>query len=169
MQVCWLDILILVPLLVGLVRGIMRGLVIELMAVLAVILGFWGARLFGPAFAEWLMEVDHYLYFEMPRRIAILVAYVLLFVGITVVMTLVGKWLTRFFKAIHIAWVNHLLGAVLGTLKWSVIVLVLVFIVGQLDAQFQFMPRKLKADSQLYEPALKAANTCWLKIKTTSL
>ena len=168
MNICWLDIVIVVPLLIGLVRGIMRGLVIELMAVLAVILGFWGARVWGPDFAEWLMDVDHYLYFEMSKTIAICVAYALLFVAITVVLTLLGKWLTRFFKAIHVAWVNHLLGAILGTLKWAVIVLVLVFIVGQLDAQFGIMPRKLKADSQLYEPALKTADTCWLKIKDTS-
>ena len=43
----WLDIVILLPLLIGIVRGVMRGLITEVIAILAVILGFIGAKIWG--------------------------------------------------------------------------------------------------------------------------
>ena len=52
----WLDILILLPLLIGLVRGLMKGLIVEVTSIVAIILGFFGAKWWSAAFASWLMQ-----------------------------------------------------------------------------------------------------------------
>lgn len=154
MNICWLDIVIALPLLIGLVRGIMRGLVKEIMAVAAVILGYFGARMWGGAFSAWIT-----VQFAWPEPVCNLVAYSLLFLGIAVVINIAGSLLSRLLKAISLGWANRLLGAVSGAAKWAVIVLVVIFLVGQADAQWHLLPPSLHESSLLYDPALSIANS----------
>ena len=149
----WLDIVILLPLLVGIVRGVMRGLITEVIAILAVILGFIGAKLWGPPFSAWLMNQ-----FTWPQPVCDAVAYALLFLAIAVALTIAGKLLSKLLKAISLAWVNRLLGATFGLLKWGLIVLAIVFCVNKLDQQFNFIQPELKKQSIIYPEAVKLAD-----------
>lgn len=152
-KICWLDVIILLPLLFGLIRGLMRGLVTELNAVLAVLLGVLGSRLCGADFATWIVTKTSW-----PQAVANVIAYVLLFLSIAIVLTLLGKVFQKLLKKINLGWVNRLLGGICGTIKWSVIVLVLIWITGQLDTNFKLMPTDLKQQSRLYQPALDTAD-----------
>ena len=156
---CWLDAVILLPLIYGLVRGLMRGLVTELIAILAVVLGVVGTRIWGMQFAHWLLAQ-----FTWPEAVCNVVAYTLLFLGIVIVCNILGKLISRLLKAIHLGWVNRLLGAFFGTVKWAIIVLALVFIVSSLDEQFHFIKPSLKEASLTYNPAVHAANDCVSKL-----
>lgn len=160
MSVSYIDILILLPLFIGLVRGLMRGLVSELVAILAVILGVVGARLWGAAWSAWLTTQ-----FAWPEPVCDVVAYSLLFLGIAVLLNLVGRGFSKLLRAIHLGWLNRLCGAVFGTLKWMVIVLVLVFLVNRLDQQFHFIKDEVKQQSVTYQPAVQAAETCLGKLR----
>ena len=149
----WLDIVILLPLLVGIVRGVMRGLITEVIAILAVILGFIGAKLWGQVFSSWLLNQ-----FTWPQPVCDAVAYALLFLAIAVALTIAGKLLSKLLKAISLAWVNRLLGATFGLLKWGLIVLAIVFCVNKLDQQFNFIQPELKQQSIIYPEAVKLAD-----------
>ncbi|MBR1923640.1 MAG: CvpA family protein [Paludibacteraceae bacterium] len=153
MNICWLDIVIALPLLIGLVRGIMRGLVSELTAIAAVLLGYLGTRMWGKAFSAWMIGQ-----FAWPEPVCNIVAYSLLFLGITLALNVVGSLLSKLLKAIHLGWLNRLLGAVFGTAKWAVVILILVYLVGQMDAQWHLIPQTLHSQSVLYDPALQLAN-----------
>lgn len=159
----WLDAIILLPLLVGLVRGLMRGLVTEFIAILAVILGCVGAKIWGGQFSTWIMQQ-----FTWPQTICDVVAYVLLFLGIAIVLNLFGRLFTHLLKAIHLGFINRLLGGIFGALKWSIIVLTLVFVTDKLDQQFHFMKSELKQDSVTYQPAVQSANACLSFIRSES-
>lgn len=152
MNICWLDIVIALPLLIGLVRGIMRGLVSELTAIAAVLLGYLGTRMWGKAFATWIVGQ-----FAWPEPVCNIVAYSLLFLGITLALNVLGSLLSKLLKAIHLGWLNRLLGAVFGTAKWAVVILILVYLVGQMDAQWHLIPQTLHQQSVLYDPALRLA------------
>lgn len=165
MPFSWIDILIALPLLYGLIVGIRRGLVTEFLAIAAVVAAFVGARLWGPMAVPWVLKAGTAVHLNMPQQVAVVIAYAGIFALIAIVLNLVGKWLTKFFETIHIGWVNHLLGAIFGVLKWGIIVLVLVFIVGQIDSYFAILPAHLKAESRLWEPALRSANWCWQYIQ----
>lgn len=159
----WLDAIILLPLLIGLVRGLMRGLVTEFIAILAVILGCVGAKIFGTQFAAWIMQQ-----FTWPETVCNVVAYVLLFLGIAIVLNLFGRLFTRLLKAIHLGFVNRLLGGVFGALKWSIIVLSLVYITDQLDEQFHFIKEDIKKSSITYNPSVQSAHACLSFIRSES-
>lgn len=152
-NISYIDVLILLPLAVGLVRGLMRGLVTELVAILAVVLGVVGARLWAPQFRLWILSN-----FTWPESVASVVAYTLLFLAVAIACNWVGKWLSRLLRAIHLGWLNRLLGGLFGALKWAIIVLVMVFIVSSLDDQFHFLKPEAKSQSVCYRHAVYAAN-----------
>lgn len=151
----WIDVLIFLALGFGLVRGLMKGLVTELIAILAVVLGVIGARIWGMTFAHWIL-----VQFTWPEAVCEVVAYVLLFLGITIAANIVGSLTTRLMKAIHLGWLNRLLGGVFGCAKWAVVVLVLVFLVDTLDSHFRFIKSDIKKSSITYGPAVHTAHAC---------
>jgi len=159
-NICWLDIIILLPLLYGLIRGLMRGMITELNAVLSLVLGIIGARIWGPALALWIQNTSHW-----HIQLCSILAYVTIFLAIAIVLNLVGAAFSKLLKAIKLGWVNRLLGGVFGILKWALIVLVLVFVTGQIDKQFQILPNDLKQQSIVYQPALDSANHIWKQVK----
>ena len=144
----WLDIIILLPLLIGLVRGLMKGLVIEITSIVAIILGVLGSRLWGAMFATWLLRQ-----FAWPESVCVVLAYALLFVGISILLHLVAKLLTKLFKKVSLGWLNRLLGGLFGIIKWGIIVLAIVLCIHQLDKQFNFIQKDLKQKSVVYMQA----------------
>ncbi len=159
----WLDIVILLPLLIGLVRGTMRGLITEIIAIAAVILGFIGAKIWGKVFSAWLLTQ-----FTWPQPVCDAVAYALLFLGIAIALNIVGRLLSKLLKAIKLAWVNRLLGATFGVIKWGLIVLAIVFCVNKLDEQFKFLQPELKKQSIIYSEAVKLADQALDYVKTAT-
>ena len=156
----WLDIIILLPLLIGLVRGLMKGLVIEITSIVAIILGVLGSRLWGAMFATWLLRQ-----FAWPESVCVVLAYVLLFLGISILLHLVAKLLTKLFAKVSLGWLNRLLGGLFGTLKWGIIVLVMVLCIHQLDKQFEFIHKDLKQQSVVYMQAAPLAEKMWVEVK----
>ena len=105
----WLDVLIVLPLLFGLVRGLMRGLVSEVIAIAVVVLGALGSRMWATQFSAWLLRQ-----FAWPTEVCDVVAYILLFLAIAIVLSILAKLLHKFLRAIHLGWANRLLGGVFG-------------------------------------------------------
>lgn len=160
----WLDVVILLPLLIGLVRGFMKGLITEIIAILAVVLGFLGAKLWGQPFSAWICQQ-----FTWPQTICDAVAYALLFLGITLALNIVGRLISKLLKAIHLGWMNRVLGAVFGVAKWALVVLAVVFCVNKLDTQFQFLKPEIKSSSLLYPTAVKYADKALDYIQSANL
>jgi membrane protein required for colicin V production len=156
----WLDIIILLPLLIGLVRGLMRGLFAELTAILAVIFGLIGTKLWGTTFTIWLIKQ-----FAWQEAICSVVAYVLLFLGITIVLHLIAMLISKLFKAVHLDWLNRLGGGAFGVAKWAVIVLMLVLCLHRLDDQFHFFKEDLKQQSTIYNYTTPLSEKLWAKTK----
>jgi membrane protein required for colicin V production len=156
----WLDIIILLPILIGLVRGLMKGLVIEIASIVAIVLGYIGSRLWGAMFAAWLIKQ-----FSWPETVCMVVAYALLFIGISLLLHILARALSKLFQKVSLGWLNRLLGGVFGTLKWAIIVLTLVLCVHRLDEQFQFIQPDLKEQSIIYMQAAPLSEKMWAEIK----
>ena len=156
----WLDIIILLPLLIGLVRGLMKGLVIEIASIVAIVLGYIGSRLWGAMFAAWLIKQ-----FSWPETVCMVVAYALLFIGISLLLHILARLISKLFQKVSLGWLNRLLGGIFGTLKWAIIVLTLVLCVHRLDEQFQFIQPDLKEQSIIYMQAAPLSEKMWAEIK----
>ena len=130
----WLDVILLLPLLVGLVRGFMRGLISEIIAIVVVIFGVLGAKWWAPPFSQWIL-----CQFAWPQGVCDVVAYVLLFLGIAIVLSLIARGLNKFLRAVHLGWANRLFGGVFGVAKYGIIVLVAVFAMEHTDQSFHWI------------------------------
>ena len=134
MQVNWLDVLLLLPLLVGLVRGLMRGFISEVIALVVVVLGVLGARLWVKPLSAFILAQ-----FAWPQGVCDVVAYTLLFLAIAIALSILARLLNKFLRAIHLGWANKLLGALFGIIKYGVIVLVVVFIMDKTNQSFHWL------------------------------
>ncbi len=156
----WLDILILLPLLIGLVRGLMKGLIVEVSSIVAILLGFFGAKYWSAAFASWLMQQ-----FDWSETACIVVAYALLFAGIALGLNIVARLLSKLFQKIQLGWLNRLLGGIFGTAKWGIVIVALVLCVHNLDKQFQFIQPELREKSVVYTTITPYAEQAWEELK----
>jgi membrane protein required for colicin V production len=138
----------------------MKGLVIEITSIVAIILGVVGSRLWGAMFATWLLRQ-----FAWPESVCVVLAYALLFLGISILLHLVAKLLTKLFKKISLGWLNRLLGGLFGIIKWGIIVLAIVLCIHQLDKQFNFIQKDLKQKSVVYMQAAPLSEKMWVEVK----
>lgn len=156
----WLDIIILLPLLIGLVRGLMKGLIVEVTSIVAIILGFLGAKWWSAAFASWMMQQ-----FEWSETACIVVAYALLFAGIALGLNIVARLLSKLFQKIQLGWINRLFGGLFGIAKWGIVIIALVLCLHNLDKQFQFIKPELREKSVVYTTLTPYAEKAWQEIK----
>ncbi len=151
-----LDIILLLPIVYGLIRGIFRGLVGELTAIVAVVAGVVCAKCFAPELSIRLTQI-----FTWSQQVCELLAYVLIFLVVTVGLHLLGKLLSRVLRAISLGWLNHLLGCLFGGLKWALIVSVLINCFNLLDARFHLLKPEVKKQSVSYQPLERLAAVTW--------
>ena len=143
----WLDVLLLLPLLLGLVRGLMRGLISEIIAIVVVILGVLGSRLLTPSFSAWILSQ-----FAWPQEVCDVVAYVLIFLAIAILLSLLARVLNKFLRAIHLGWANRLLGAAFGVAKYGIIVLIVVFAMDRTNQAFHWLDESPVVKSSVVYP-----------------
>lgn len=149
----WLDAILLFVLLIGLIRGCMKGIIVELTAILAVIIGIVGARMWTHDVAAWFV-----MQFSWNMEIARVLAGIILFVGIALALTIIGRLLTRLMKAIHLGMINRILGGLFGAIKYAIILLFVVWCTNQLDLRLHFLDANLKAQSVVYTTTVQAAD-----------
>lgn len=156
----WLDILILFPLLIGLVRGLMKGLIVEVASIVAIVLGFLGARYWSAVCASWLMQQ-----FAWSETACIVLAYAVLFASIALGLNIIARLLSKLSQKIQLGWVNRLFGGLFGIAKWGIVIVALVLCLHNLDKQFQFISKELKEQSVVYSSITPYAEQAWEEIK----
>ena len=156
----WLDILILFPLLIGLVRGLMKGLIVEVASIVAIVLGFLGAKYWSGIFANWLS-----LQFQWDDVACSVIAYAILFAAIALVLHIFARMLSKFFQKIALGWLNRLLGGIFGAAKWGIVIMTIVLCLHHLDKQFHFLSSELTRQSVVYNYLTPYAEKAWEEIK----
>ena len=132
-----IDIGIAIILAIGLVRGLMKGFILELTSLLSVILGIVGAFFFADVVESYVLQ-----YLDWDAKYIQLTAFVLTFLIIVILVSLIGKALTKLANAIALGMLNRLAGGVFGLLKMTLIVLVLVLVLNTINKKTGFLENK---------------------------
>ena len=120
----WLDFLVLTIVFASVLWGIYRGLVREAVSVAAWVLAFLGANLFAGPLGETLPEA-------LPTpEIRVLAAFVLLFIAILAICTLLGRMLAKLVRVAGLGELDRSLGGVFGLARALLIVLAIALIAG---------------------------------------
>ena len=150
----WLDVILVLPLLVGLIRGLMRGLISEIIAIAVVVLGVLGSRWGAPGFSAWLLSQ-----FAWPEQVCDVVAYMLIFLAIAIVLSILAKLLYKFLRAIHLGWANRLLGGMFGLAKYALIVLIAVFAMNKTNEVYHWLDESPIVKTSIVYPHMVKACT----------
>ena len=147
-----LDILILVPVAVGLLTGWRSGLVRQLVGLAglaaAVILGIRYASSVGHPIVDFL---------GLGATYANIAGFIAVFCGIYLVVVIVMRITMAMVEGFQLRGLNHFLGAVLGGLKWTLIVGAIL-----MGLEFWHLPpRELRDNSVLYPYVMQVMDSAW--------
>lgn len=143
----YFDIIILIPLLWAGYRGFTKGVIIEVVSILAFVLGIWGAIHFSD-------YIGDYVHDNINKKYEPVISFSIIFVAIVVGVFILGKLLEKVVNLAQLKLANKVAGAAFGVGKIVLILSFLVIIINQYDAKFHFVPKEVKEDSLLYDPLM---------------
>ena len=142
-----LDIILAALLLFGLVRGFIKGFFVEVTSLVALAIGLFGAIHFSYFAADFLKDkVD---WTEKYIQIA---AFASTFVIIVILISLLGKILTKIADTASLGIVNKIFGGAFGFAKIGLILSVVLIVFNKLNKTIPFVNQQNFEASVLYKP-----------------
>lgn len=142
-----LDIIFIIPIIWFAFRGFSKGLIIGITTLVALILGIYLSIRFSGIVATFLMSN-----FDWDEKYIPIISFAITFVGVVIVIYLLGKILEKFIDMIALGFINKLLGGMFGIVKAVILLSVIIYIINSFDGQQKVFTGKLQQGSILYEP-----------------
>ena len=161
MEISWLDIVILLPIVYGLGHGLLRGFVRELTSIIAILGGVLAGKFFAPKVASMLLGA-----LNIPERAALFIAYAVLFIGVALLCKMLAKAFTRFLRKVDLNWLNRLAGAVFGAAMWALIMSLVLNLISFLEPYYPVIKPEAKQESRLYQPTHDLASVAKSQLDT---
>jgi membrane protein required for colicin V production len=158
-----LDLFLLIPITLGFIFGLFKGLIKELISLVAIVLGIYGAKLFAPFVSDILINK-----FSFSPTTAHPTAYIILFIAIGIGLLLAANAIDKIFSSLSLGGLNKLLGGIFGGLKYALIVSVLLNVFDALDSRFNIIKHQTKENSIAYKPLMKFGPILWEETKLHS-
>ena len=151
-----LDIILAVPMLVFIFFGWKKGLVREVATLVGLLAGIWAAVHLSQLVAELIgLEGEN----------AILIAFLVCFVGALVLAWLLGRLVEGLLKVTKLSILNRIAGAVLGMVKALCILAVLLNSVVMFDKNHILLKPDATEESVLYKPVYSTGNRLTASLK----
>ena len=142
-----IDIIILIALGAGVIIGFMKGSIRQLASILGLIVGLLAAKALYTSLAVKLCPTV-----TDSMTVAQILAFVIIWIAVPLIFTLVASVLTKAMEAVSLGWLNRLLGAGLGALKYLLLVSLVVCVIQFIDTDSQLISQTKKEESLLYYP-----------------
>ena len=155
-----LDIVLGVLLLYGLYQGIKNGFFVELSSLISLILGIYIALKFSD-FAKGVLSV--FVHWN-PKTIQI-VAFVITFIAVIIMMSLLAKFLTGIADFAQLGWINKLGGGFFRILKTILIVSIFLNLFEKINFNNSFAEKETLDKSMFYRPIQKTAGFIYPSIE----
>lgn len=150
----FLDIILIIPLLWAGYRGFRRGFIIEVFGLLALVAGIYGAIHFSD-FAAGVIQEN----LDMKSDYVPIAAFALTFIGIVIIVHLLGRALTKVIDMAALGMLNRVGGVFFSVAKMLVIMSFVVLIFHSVDEKMQLLSDESKQESTLYPFHMNVALT----------
>ncbi|MFI5220370.1 MAG: CvpA family protein [Bacteroidia bacterium] len=148
-----LDVIISLPLLWGAYRGFKRGLIFEVFMIIGLVLGLYIAFKFSNLINGLVSKT-----ISANSAVIPYLSFIIVFAAILLIVILLAKFLEGVLSTGSLNVLNKVAGAVLGLIKFALIVSVLLWSFKALEPHWNFINPATKKESLLYEPVLKTAS-----------
>ena len=159
MTMNYLDLIIGLPIVLLAISGYRKGLIKELASVAALILGIYFAIYFSDVVAVWLADT-----FDMGHRWVFIAAFIITFIGVVLLVSLIGRLLDKVASLAALGFLNRLAGLIFGFFKGALIMSVLIMVFNMIDSNSSILKNDLKNESFLYQPVERIAPFIIIKI-----
>jgi membrane protein required for colicin V production len=112
----------------GSFRGFSKGLIVEMSSLLAIFLGFTTGINFDDLISNFL-----YTTFNIEFSLLKIFVFLIIFFITYSLVILVAKSITKFIKVVNLGLLNSLFGGIFGLTKWSLLFIVLVWIIHSIE------------------------------------
>jgi membrane protein required for colicin V production len=119
----WMDWLLIAFFVASIANGFQEGLVRMGIGMMALIAGFFLASWFGGMAGGWVMSYVH------AKPLALIIGYLMVFIGVLLVGTLIGALIARMLKLVGLSWMDRILGGAFGVVRGFVVVTVVAMVV----------------------------------------
>ena len=140
-----IDIIILIALGAGVIVGFMKGFIRQLASILGLIVGLLAAKALYTSLAVKLCPTV-----TDSMTVAQILAFVIIWIAVPLIFTLVASVLTKALEAVSLGWLNRMLGAGLGALKYLLLVSLVICVIQFIDSDSQLISQTNKEQSLLY-------------------
>lgn len=141
------DIIITALLLFGFIRGLFKGLFLEIASFIALIAGIYGAMHFSHFIKDLLVPLVSW-----DKKYIVLISFVITFIVIVMVITLIGKLFTKIADFASLGILNKLLGGIFGALKIGFGLSIILLIFSKLNNKIPFLSAEQQESAVLYVP-----------------
>jgi len=148
-----LDLILAIPLLWGAYRGFKRGFIFEIFMLIGLILGLYIAFKFSSLLNGWVSKMV-----DAGSAVIPYLSFFIVFAAILLILILFAKLLENILKAVSLNALNKVAGAVLGIIKFALVLSVILWSFKALEPHWNFINASTKKQSLLYEPILKTAS-----------
>lgn len=142
-----IDIFILIIVGLGFLFGIKKGFIKQLATLLGVITGLLAAKILYVSLAEKISPM-----LNDSITLAQTIAFIAIWIAVPLVFSLIASMLTKALEIVSLGWLNRLLGAVLGALKYLLLLSILISVIEFIDSDNKLINRTSKEESVLYYP-----------------
>ncbi|MBO7418526.1 MAG: CvpA family protein [Bacteroidaceae bacterium] len=147
-----IDIIILILVLAGVVVGFRKGFIKQLASLAGLLIGLLAAKALYGVVGDKLVGT-----ITSDTTFAHILAFVLIWIVVPIVFTLVASLLTKALEVIYLGWLNRLLGAALGGVKWLLFISLAICAIEYIDSDNMMIEKKTKETSALYYPIRELA------------
>ena len=154
-----LDIILAVILLFGIVRGFKNGFFVEVTSLVALALGVYGAIHFSYFAGDFLKDKVNW-----PEKTVQIVAFAITFLIIVLLISLIGKLLTKIADLAALGILNKIAGAAFGAAKLALILSIILIVFSRLNRTLPFVSEEGLNSSILYSPVKNLAPTLFPSI-----
>ena len=141
-----IDIVLGIILLVSFYSGYKKGLFVALASLIGLVAGVFGAIYFSDFAASYI-----YKWFDWNEQTVNLVAFGVTFMGILILISSTGKFLTKVADFAMLGIFNKILGGVFNCVKYAFIISVIFMFVNSSD-RFSILSEEDRQESLLYGP-----------------
>lgn len=140
----YLDIIIAIILFLFGFKGLKKGLIYEVVSLIALAIGIWGAMHFSDFTAAHLSE-----FIEMNPKYINTIAFVLTFIILVILVNLIGKLATKLAKSMNMGFINKLGGFLFGAAKGILLCSLLLMVLNNFQL-LGLVKEDVKQESLMY-------------------
>jgi membrane protein required for colicin V production len=155
-----LDAVLILPIVIMAISGFNNGFIKELASFAALVLGIYFAIYFSDVVAGFLMKT-----FDISHRYVFILAFLITFVGVVLLVSLIGKLLDKIAALVALGLINKIFGLVFGLFKGVLIMSIFLVIFNMIDTKEHILKSEHKKGSLLYQPLFQVAPLILINIQ----